>query len=346
MTERASQHSRRVKPHLRMRRNHILPVQRDTRAPSRVYARSPRKRIDREDYRISAEEIIRSVQNKLGHVLKTRQLVDTENGQQLVTISHFKRVPTSSKLVVQLVSLGKFQKQKGAPEESGPEPVHLIEFIKRKGKGHGGVSHRAITESLRRGRLPLPERLMVSTKFQKQFALNNPGFPTSSANFEPTFCYDVDPTIGSTAMPFFTEIMTLYRYYRTIKSRVKVSFATKENFPIVGLVHPVNYLVSAPASGAIIESFLSNRLCAQDQLATITGKDEVILHNEASTYGFAGSKWLGDEDLYSSTGTVSPANNWYWVVGIQSLVSLVNGVTVNFEMEVDFVAFEENSPTS
>jgi len=289
---------------------------------------------------------VTSVQNKLCHVLKTRQLVDSEGGQQLVTIAHFKRVPTSTKLVFQLVSIGPYQKKKGSTEEGPPEPVHLIEFIKRKGKGHGGVSHRAVTESLRRGRLPLPERMLCRTKFQKQFALNNAGFSTATANFEPTYCYDVDPTIGSTAMPFFTEIMTLYRYYRTVAARCRVSFANKEGFPITGFVHPVNYLVTAPASGPIVESFLSNALCSQGQLSTITGHDGIVLYNKGTTAGFAGSRWLGDEDLYSSTGTVSPANNWYFVVGVQSLVALISGVTVNFEMEVDYVAFEENSPTS
>jgi hypothetical protein len=221
-----------------------------------------------------------------------------------------------------------------------PNRVVSVQFLTKRGR------HSDANASLMRGMLPLPPRLLCHTRFQKQVAVNNVANGATNVVFTPTFCYDVDPTVGSTAMPFFTELQTLYRYYRTISSRITVTFANKETFPLTVYIHPLNYSVSANVATATAQSFLANPLCKETQVSAEGGIDHVTLKHKMSTEGFAGSKWTGTDDLYSGNGTTSPSNNWYWVVGAQSLVALVNGLTINVVIDVIFVSFEENSPTS
>jgi len=178
-------------------------------------------------------------------------------------------------------------------------------------------------------------------------------------------------------MPFFTELQTLYRYYRTISSRIIVTFANNEDFPLTVYIHSLNYSVSANVATATAQSFLANPLCKETQVSAEGGIDHTTLKHEMSTEGFAGSKgtgtddlystggidhatikhkmttegfagsrWTGIDDLYSGNGTTAPSNNWYWVVGAQSLVALVNGMTVNVVIDVTFVSFEESSSTT
>jgi len=221
-----------------------------------------------------------------------------------------------------------------------PNRVVNVQFLTKRGR------HSDANSSLMRGMLPLPPRLVCHTRFQKQVAVNNALFGTTNVVFEPTFCYDVDPTVGSTAMPFFTELQTLYRYYRTISSKISVTFTNKEAFPLTVFIHPLNYTIGGNAPPATIQSYLANPLCKETQISATGGIDHATIKHKMTTEGFAGSKWTGTDDLYSGNGTTAPNNNWFWVVGAQSLVALVNGITVNVVIDITFVSFEENSPTT
>jgi len=211
---------------------------------------------------------------------------------------------------------------------------------KKKGKRRDNGSHAA----LMRGALPLPARLYVRTRFNTTIQLNNTGIAYASRRYVPTYCYDVDPTVGSTAMPFFTEVMTLYRYYRTIKSKITCHFGNADGTNTTIYICPVNF--DPTANTANYQNYLSNPNSKSAILGLSTGSDTKTLTHSATTDGFAGSKWLGDQDFFSGTGTTSPANNWYWQVGLYNPVNLTNGVVINITIDITFCAFEESSPST
>jgi len=195
-----------------------------------------------------------------------------------------------------------------------------------------------------RGILPLPPRLTVRTRYQVDLALNNMGFSYANVRYEPTYCYDVNPSLGSTAMPFFTEVMLLYRFYRTKSAKISVQFVNKDASETTCYVCPVNFDPGANTSS--FQQYLSNPNSKRAIASPLGGMDRCTIHHHATTAGFAGSRWLGDDDLYSSNGSVSPPNNWYFIVGIANIVGLSFGCTISVSMDVTFVAFEENTPSS
>jgi len=203
-------------------------------------------------------------------------------------------------------------------------------------------------DSLVRGMLPIPPRLRIKTRFQKTINLNNAGLMSANVRFEPTFCFDVDPVLGSTAMPFFAEVMGLYRFYRTIRSKITVQYCNLEGgFSILGCVCPVNF--DPTANTLLYQNYLSNPNSKSKLIGIATGEDTGTIHHHATTAGFAGSRWLGDADYYSALGTgTAPQNNWYWYVGISTsnAAGFGNGAQIAITMEVEFVAFEETSPSS
>lgn len=217
-------------------------------------------------------------------------------------------------------------------------------FTSKKGrgkrKGGRGDSH----NTLMRGGLPLPSRLTVRTRFQKTVSLNNAGVNFANVRFSPVFCYDVDPTIGSTSMPFFAEVMTLYRFYRTVKSHLRVEFCNQENaLPHTAYICPVNF--DPGANTATFQNFLSNPNSKSVLLGEATGQARGTLTHTATTNAFAGSRWNGDSDNYTGSATGSaPQNQWFWMIGTSAIAGMANGVLADITIDITFVAFEEASP--
>jgi len=210
------------------------------------------------------------------------------------------------------------------------------------GKGRSGRGSHAM--ALMRGMLPLPPRVLVRTRFNVEKNIVNVGVPFCNIRFNPCYCYDVDPTLGSTSMPFFSEILTIYRYYRTIKSTIRVNFVNGETFPVTCYVVPVNF--DPTANSTSYQNYLSNPTSKKTLLAPTGDQNRGHISHHATTAAFAGSRWLGDEDFYSSAGSTAPQNSWYWMVGILGSVNLVSGVYVSIDIDISFVAFEEASPST
>jgi len=222
--------------------------------------------------------------------------------------------------------------------------IPLVFVKKQKGKGNKGESHTHST--LIRGGLPLPERLTVRTRFQTSFSMNNAGVNYANRRYSPVFCYDVDPTLGSTSMPFFTEIMTLYRYYRTMNSKIRVQFINLEAAAIhTAYICPVNFDPTANTSS--YQSYLSNPNSRSVILGNATGESRGTLTHSASTNMFAGSRFTGTEDAYSGNATgTAPINQWYWIVGSYCPQGFTAGVAVDITIDITFVAYEEGTPST
>jgi len=200
--------------------------------------------------------------------------------------------------------------------------------------------------SLMSGRLPIPPRLTVKTRFQNTQKQLFAGSIFMNQRWIPTFCYDIDPNIGSTAMPFFSEIMTLYRFYRTLKSKISVHFGSLEGgFNVNAWICPCNF--DPTTNVASYQKFLSNPLCKTAILGSALGESTKTITHHATTDGFAGSRWNGMSDAYTALGSGgAPSNNWWWAVGLvtDNAAGFANGVSTYITIDVTFVAFEEGTP--
>lgn len=192
----------------------------------------------------------------------------------------------------------------------------------------------------------MPTRLRTILKFNESFILNNAGMAYGNKRLQPTYCYDVDPTLGSTAMPGFTELMLLYRYYRMRRFHTKIQFVSREAFPTQGWVCPSNGDPGVNTSS--YQNYISNR----------RGKTVVLGQNSGNSKGIITLPWIGiDEfggsmnslvpDSYASSGVTAPVNNIYIGYGVSTDGTVLAGgvyVSISLDIEIDF--FELASPAS
>lgn len=240
-------------------------------------------------------------------------------------------------------SLPRVDTSQSSVEVVPPPPPSLQKIVPVTFLGRRSHSHRS--SCLSRGILPLPPRLVVKTRYQRSFNMSNPGIVYANKRLNPCYCYDIDPNFGSTAMPFFTEVMTLYRFYRTLKASITVDFVNNEAFPVTAWVCPINF--DPTENSGSFQNYISNPNCHVHELAAAGSPNRGRIHKTASTDAFAGARWVGDIDAYSATGTTAPSNSWYFAFGFStSGVGQVSGVTGSVVLTVTFVAFEEGTPSS
>jgi len=216
---------------------------------------------------------------------------------------------------------------------------------KKKSSNRGAIGVR-----FGNNRLPLPPRTTCDFTYNVAINLINIGATYANARYNPTFAYDVDPTLGSTAMPFFSELGKLYRYYRVVSSRITFHFSNKELFSGLVYICPVNF--DPGINSASYQNYLSNPLSKHFVFGPYSGHGTGSMTHSASTADFAGSRWLGDADSYSARadGTGGgPTNSWFWMVGTRTdgnVFTAGSGVFSDITIHIRLTFFEEESPTA
>jgi len=192
-----------------------------------------------------------------------------------------------------------------------------------------------------------PRRLRASLRYSLTGITNNAGFVYTSRRYIPTYVYDVDPSLGSTAVPGLAEYGGIFRLYRVRGSQVKVTFSNKEVFPVTCYICAVN--TDPGLNTANYSYYLSNRLSKQRVVGPLTGNGIAILTDAQTTGDFAGIPDTQQLDTYcgSINGGTAPTNNWYWQVGVVTDGTvLAAGVVINVCIDMDVEFFELLNPAT
>jgi len=191
----------------------------------------------------------------------------------------------------------------------------------------------------------MPSVFTTTLRFNKSNTLNNVGSATGSIRFTPTYAYDVDPSLGSTAMPGYLELSTLYRNYRMRSCRWRLTAANADVHPVIVYVCPVNFDTGANYAG--YQALLSNNRSKKVMLSLAGGLDRADLQGSFNLTDFGGSVALTIPDSYSGTSTgTDPGNNIYLNVGIFSYGVLANGVPYSLDIEIELDFFELATPAT
>jgi len=183
--------------------------------------------------------------------------------------------------------------------------------------------------------------------FFKQFQLNNAGVDYANVRFQPTYAYDIDPAVGSTAMPGFSELSGIYTHYRVNKFRAHASVCAFETFPTVAYMDVIN--VDPGTNSTHYPAFLTSRRCVKQAISAQGGMDRCDLNIEGSLGDFGGYKELievGDSTV-GSTGGTAPVNNMFITVGgitTAAVHAFANGQAWTFTMDVELDFFELYTP--
>jgi hypothetical protein len=191
----------------------------------------------------------------------------------------------------------------------------------------------------------MPERIRTVLRFNKTFALSNAGTPYGNVRFVPTDAYDVDPVVGSTAMPGFTELAGIYTHYRVNKYRCKCAFSNDETFSETVYLALCN--VDPGANTVNYQDFLSSRRCVKTLLGPATGNGIGTLQISGSQADFGGVL-EHDGSLNGTVGITSgtaPLNNMYVLVGFYDPGgNSSNGINVSIDLDIELDFFELYSP--
>jgi len=188
-----------------------------------------------------------------------------------------------------------------------------------------------------------PSRLRATLRFNTFTVVNNATHQWANVRYNPAFAYDVDPLIGSTAAPGFTEWAAIYRFYRVIGSKINVAFSNLETFPVEAIICPLNYDPTANVSPGVF--IYASLLSKKTALGPLTGNGVATLTHSMTTEHIGGTKWLGVNDDYCAPTTGgAPNKSWFWFVGTFGTSNGVNGVACSIDVDMTIEFFEVTSP--
>jgi hypothetical protein len=218
---------------------------------------------------------------------------------------------------------------------------------KRSGKGtrDRNVRVRVGQELVNRTINFMSPRLQTRLTFNKFLNL---GLATGTSflqiYFQPTFAYDVDPQVGSDAMPGFYELGKLYTKYRVNSYTIVVNFCNNEQFAVQAMIMPTN----TNGGGSFTpQTILANTRTKRSLVGTYAQFPKK-LRDRVTVADFGGSSNTKSADAYSAltAGPSAPANNIFHVIGIWADSAVfTQGVTIDATVTVDIEFFELITPT-
>jgi len=194
-----------------------------------------------------------------------------------------------------------------------------------------------------RGPNGMPPRLRTTLRFNKpSLFIVNAGFVNSSIQFEPTYAYDIDPTIGSTAMPMFSELQSIYRKYRVNSFTAKATVANSDTTGGTAWLCAGNF--SIPANTGTFQYYLSNRVSVKREVGAVAGNAKASLTRRVDQAMYTGiARTMGDDNT-SGAGVTTPVNNIYIGLGMLTGANQVAGLLIEIDINIDIEFYELATP--
>jgi hypothetical protein len=214
--------------------------------------------------------------------------------------------------------------------------------MKRKNGNRAGRNH--VKTHIVRGLTIADPRTQVTLVFNKQLLMNQVGFAFTNVRFNASNGYDVDPVVGSTAVPGFNEWALLYRRYRVHKMKCTAWFLSNDTVGGTVCVCPVN---ADPTANVSPQPYLSNPLARKKMIASAAGGAPQSVTVVASPQDFGGSSDTQSDDTYSSLVNAGPTNAiWFFVGFYTPYGALANGITVNVQLNLTVDFYEQQTPAA
>jgi len=192
----------------------------------------------------------------------------------------------------------------------------------------------------------MPARMETRLTYQKTVAVANAGFTYANVRFTPTSAYDVDPTLGSTAMPGFSELSGIYRFYRVRSFVCRARFSNLDS-ATTGTVYICPTNIDPGANASPNQPYISNRRARTDIIGPLNGNGvskALVVKAGPDTYG--GVVWTGQLDSYCAGVASTPTNNIYVAAGFQANTAMTSGVNLDISITIRLEFFELSSPVA
>jgi len=148
--------------------------------------------------------------------------------------------------------------------------------------------------------------------------------------------FDVDPLLGGTIIPGFTELAALYGAYRVRACSITVDFVNKENYAITVGIIPLTVDPGPGITLAVAHGFVANPYCRTFVLAGLNGQNRVRLKNYISTWKLVGDVSAKSDVTYASSTGMNPTTQLYFCVFAYTTDQTIwtAGVTFNARLKL------------
>jgi len=183
-----------------------------------------------------------------------------------------------------------------------------------------------------------PDQTIVTLRYPVIVNIYTASAVTSAKRWQPNAAYDVDPTLGSTSTPGFTEWSAFYTYYRVRKYRVEVECVNMD--PLSMGVFFCHLNTDPGTGGANYYSYASQAFGTQKMLSPKGGLDRVTYVQTVPVAQLVGAVDVSTDDSLRASVTTVPADLVFFGIGIRTTTggNLTVGVDVigYIDMEVQF----------
>lgn len=156
--------------------------------------------------------------------------------------------------------------------------------------------------------------------------------------------YDVDPSLGSTAMAGFTEFAGFYARFRTLGMTYKFNCCNTEAFP-VSIIH--GFSSFSIATGSLGMNYGENPLFRTAILGPLTGQCRGTFTGSSTVVRISGTAQALYDDLYTgltNSSTLPTGGTVYCYLGGSAAPAVFTaaGVIVNVEVNLHIRFFKPN----
>jgi len=212
---------------------------------------------------------------------------------------------------------------------------------RRKKTGKGKFKGKMKGKKMRMGRPRLqvgcPDNHFQKLRFPILKLINSVASGTSSVRFVTNGVWDVDPVLGSTNTPFFSEWTAMYSYYRVVSFTIEIHLTNNEAVPVeFELVHSNT---DPGTTGLNFLSYSNNSYNKITSLAASTAQPSKTMRSTLSPRRLVGDRAVFTEQNFWGSSSSNPVDQTY--VGLAAQINsgnLTNGVYVTgyLEFHVEF----------
>jgi len=172
----------------------------------------------------------------------------------------------------------------------------------------------------------MPDEMLVTLGYPLEGQIADASTFHSAKRWQVNAAYDVDPILGSTSTPGFSEWAALYTYYRVIEYYIIILISNLDTQPYeLDFVHsnedPGN-------TGLQYHNYASQPYCSRSMIAAKGGMDRATYHKKMICAKLLGSVAIETSDTTRALVNAVPADLLYFGVGVRSLTATnqTNGV--------------------
>jgi len=182
-----------------------------------------------------------------------------------------------------------------------------------------------------------PVQSADSQTVRLRYPINNTltGAVTRKAiRWNPNGAYDVDPVLGSTATPGYTEYAAIYSYYRVQKYRIHCEFANLDAFATNLYIYHSNQDTGTTGTDGM--SYAQTPFGRTELLSPSSSGGSKLVYNKTVKIGEIVGMDTSQADTFRSTTGAVPADLFWWGFTCATATgsNFVNGVAFNGYVEM------------